>query len=464
MWYQDCTGVPRPLIPDHRKIRGRGTQCTTKKFEQEAMAESQEYKTLKRYIPEVETAVKSHLTSLGGKLTSSNLISPQNYARLRNLSISEEDRAAELVSLVLDKVKLNKENFRKFVDVLRTSGDHFNDLLSILESPEAHDQQESGRIGVDSQQTRLQASASAISDSRVPIGALGMTCGCGTCTSELGCSNPLPSEIKFPLSDKSFGSLDDRERQDFLSELRRDTIQIMKKFYRLASELYNSISHGPRPVTVHDLRANLYEIKVYLDDRFEESVIVEYEKKLDEAEEIEEIFNIIIKICSFLDYDLLEKLTNKFGTKEDKKRMTEYCKDFADYARRRTSIYECPCIEPADYTKWSDVYVKLDSILEAKLNIEQLREFRHQISEILRIKKAAIRFCCAQKGCIELKFQLPNFVEKVIVPLSFEKKIQLKQIGVIKFSINDYRCNIKVSLHAYQTSVMPSHPLNETLP
>ena len=95
------------------------------------MAESQEYKTLKRYIPKVRTAIKSHLTSLGGKLIPSNLISPENDARLRNLSISEEDRAAELVSLMLDKVKLNKENYGIFLDVLRTSGDHFNDIATI---------------------------------------------------------------------------------------------------------------------------------------------------------------------------------------------------------------------------------------------------------------------------------------------------------------------------------------------
>ena len=407
------------------------------------MAESQEYKILKRYIPEVETAVKSHLTSLGGKLTSSNLISPENYARLRNLSISEEDRAAYLVSLILDKVKMNEKNFRIFLDVLRSGGDNFNDILSKLESPEA--QQESGCVG-DSQQTTLQASVSAISDFRVPIGALGMTCGCGICTSELGCPNPLPSEIKFPLSGESFGSLDGREKQFFFSELKRDTEEIMKKFYRLASGLYNSISRRGRrskPVTVDDLRANLYEIKVYLDRRSEESIFDGYKEKFNRAEKIEEIFNIITEICSFLDYDLLENLTNTFGNKEDKKRMTNYLKDFADYAKRRTSI---PCIEPADCSKWSDVYVKLDSWLEKKLDIEQLREFHHQISKILKIKKVAIRFCCARKGCIELKFQLPKFVEKVIIPLSFEKKTQLKQLGVIQFSTNDYRCNIKVNL------------------
>ena len=417
------------------------------------MADSQEYNILKRYVPEFRTAIKSNLTSLGGRFISSNLISPENDSKLRNQSKSEEDRAAELVSLLLDKVKLNKENYRKIVDILKTSGDHFNDLVSKLESPEAR--QESGRVGIDSQQTALQASASAISDqSRVPIGALGMKCGCGVCISELGCPNPLASEIKFPLSDKSFGSLDSREKQEFLSELRRDTVQIMRKFYRLASELYNSINHGPRPVTVHDLRANLYEIKVYLDGRSKESIFGGYNEEFDRAQKIEEIFNAITEICSFLDYDLLENLTNTFGTVEDKERIARYRKDFTDYAKRRTSIYECPCIEPADCTKWSDVYVKLDSKLEEGLNIEQLREFRHQISKILSINKAAIRFCCAQKGCIELKFQLPKFIEKVIVPLSFERKTQLKQLGVIQFSTNDYRCNIKVSLHAYQKLIV----------
>jgi hypothetical protein len=220
------------------------------------MAVSQEYKTLKRYILEIRTAVKSDLTSLGGGLLSRNLISSENEAKLRNQSTSKEDRAAELVSLLLDKVKLNKENYRIFIDVLKVSGGHFNDILSILEPPEA---QESGRVGSDSHQTTLQASASAISDPRVPIGALGMTCGCGICTSELGCPNPHPSEIKFPLSSKRFGSLDGQDKQELLFKLKRDTMQIMKKFYRLASDLYNSISHGP--VTVHDLRANLYEVK-----------------------------------------------------------------------------------------------------------------------------------------------------------------------------------------------------------
>ena len=419
------------------------------------MAESQEYRTLKRYITEVRTAVKSDLTSLSGSLFSRNLISPENEANLRNQTRNQEDRAAELVSLLLEKVKLNKENYRIFIDVLRTSGDHFDDLLSKLEPPEARESH--GGVVTDSQQqTTVQASAAAVSDSRVPIGALGMTCGCGICSSELGCPDPVPSEIKFPLSDKSFGSLDGREKQDFLFELRRDTIQIMKRFYRLASELYNSINHRSSPVTVDELRANLYEIKAYSDESSEESIFVDYEEKLDRATKIEEVFNVITKICSFLDYDLLEHLTDTFGTEKDKGRMIDYHKKFADYARRRTSIYECPCIEPADGTKWSDVYVKLDSRLETKLTIEQLREFRYKISEILRIHVSAIRFCCTQKGCIELKLQFPNFIKKVVIPLSFEKEKQLKQLGVIQFSSDGYMCNLKVSLSVCLSSQLDS--------
>ncbi len=278
------------------------------------MSESQEYKTLKKYMPVITTAIKDDLTELSARFVSKGIISPGYAAKLRNQSKSEEDRAADLVSLLLDKVKLNKENYRIFIDILRTSGAHFSDLLSKLDQ----------ETPVDRSQ-QIQPCASAIpqwSTSRYSHRtlALGMTCGCGICASELGCPSPLPSEVKFPLSDKCVSFLNDTEKEDFLSELRRDTIQIMKRFYRLASELYNSINHSPRPVTAGELRANLYEIKAYPDERSEESIFADYEERLDQARSIEEFFNIITKICSFLDYDLLEQLTKTFGTKEDEKK------------------------------------------------------------------------------------------------------------------------------------------------
>ncbi len=53
--------------------------------------------------------------------------------------------------------------------------------------------------------------------------------------------------------------------------------------------------------------------------------------------------------------------------------MIKYCEDFAQYAKRR--IYECPCIESADGTKWSDVYVKLDTRLEANSLLNNYENF-----------------------------------------------------------------------------------------
>ena len=395
------------------------------------MAESQEYKTLKRYIPEVTTAIKSNLTSLSGGLLSRDLISQENDALLRNQLKSEEDRAADLVSLVLDKVKLNKENYRIFIDILRTSGDHFKDLLSNLELSEAQE---------TCQQTTLQAvTTSAISDSRLAIGVLGMTCGCGICTSVLGCPNPLPSEVKFPLFDKCVSSLDDRERHDFQFQLTRDTEEIMTQFYRLASGFCHSIKDS---VSVDTLRIHLYEIKAYTSGQSGKSIFDEYKEEIDRATNIINIFDIITEVCSFLDYSLLEHLINTLGSEEDKKRMKLYCKEFDQYARRR--IYECPGIKPAHRTKWSDVYVKLDSRLEKEFTINKLQEFRYKISKILKISFTAVRFCCTQRGCIELRFQLPQFMKKGIIPLSSEQEKQLKQMDVIQFSYEEYVNYIKV--------------------
>ena len=39
--------------------------------------------------------------------------------------------------MVLEKVKLNPKNYDTFVDILRESGDHFDDLIQLLAESQA---------------------------------------------------------------------------------------------------------------------------------------------------------------------------------------------------------------------------------------------------------------------------------------------------------------------------------------
>ena len=93
---------------------------------------SVEYKTLVHLTSALQLAVKTQLTPLGGKLVSSGLMTPERYRVLRNSMHSEEDRAADLVQLIQDKVQQNPQWYQVFVSVLEKDWSQYGDLLQTL--------------------------------------------------------------------------------------------------------------------------------------------------------------------------------------------------------------------------------------------------------------------------------------------------------------------------------------------
>ena len=93
------------------------------------------YTSLQKHVPNIRTAVRANLTQLSGELLAKGLISPESDVKLRDRAQSEEDRAAELVTLVMDQVKLNPDNYKTFIDILKESGSHFNAIIQLLPCP-----------------------------------------------------------------------------------------------------------------------------------------------------------------------------------------------------------------------------------------------------------------------------------------------------------------------------------------
>ena len=137
--------------------------------------------------------------------------------------------------MVLEKVKLNPKNYDTFVDILRESGDHFDDLIQLLAESQA--QMIHPEIKHQGHTINSQQSAAVVNPVHF---TLGMACGCGFCKCGLGCPSPLPAEVKFPLLDcRSVSELNNKERQDLQFKLQRDTKPIMLQFYRVVSGLYD---------------------------------------------------------------------------------------------------------------------------------------------------------------------------------------------------------------------------------
>lgn len=264
-----------------------------------------------------------------------------------------------------------------------------------------------------------------------PFGAV---CGCNVCSSALGCPEPITAETTFPLLE-SVDGLDRLQKEALCAQLKRETKQIMMKFYALISEFYKSLKEKNN--AVDDLKTHLKVINAYAnDDRFQ-SVFLEQREKLRQANTLNDLFDIIEVFCSFFNYDLIEYLIKFVGSNDDKMRLNNYKSDFAEYARRR--VCESPPKTGACSAEQSNIYVKLESGFSSLCD---LREFRLKISEILSVSQYVIRLCCIEKGCIRLTFQIPHFLKKELFPLTPKQEDRLKQLGATRVTCGDYEFQV----------------------
>ena len=161
-------------------------------------------------------------------------------------------------------------------------------------------------------------------------------------------------------------------------------------------------------------------------------------QKLEAADTIPRVFLILKDYFSFFNYHIIEHIIKELGTEEDKAELQRYKENFNQYAKRR--VFEClPEFGPVSDDDHADIFVKVDSLYE-NYTIVQIEVFRHKLSEILRLSSQGIlRLCRVDKGCFQLMFQVPSFVQKGIFPLSREQEKALEAKGVIKFTCGMYQ-------------------------
>ena len=92
-----------------------------------------EYQTIKKCAPELKIATQHTLTKLSGHLLSRGLITADQYGELGNIMHSESDRAAKLISLILNKVELAPKYYSVFINALKEDKLNNEVVLKLLE-------------------------------------------------------------------------------------------------------------------------------------------------------------------------------------------------------------------------------------------------------------------------------------------------------------------------------------------
>ena len=218
---------------------------------------------------------------------------------------------------------------------------------------------------------------------------------------------------------------------------------MMMKFQKLVSATI--LSFEQHQIPLHKLRSHVMTLGAFspvhegpqrpaLDNHFED---------LQTANTVSEIFWLLRNNLSFFNYHILEHMITVLGTEKDNENLQRYKKQFDQYAKRR--MYEClPQFGPICETGYADVFVKVDSHYEM-YNVTEVEILRCQLSEILHVSsQGVLHLCRVEKGCFQLTFQVPSFVQQAIFPLSSQQERALEEKGVIRLMCGKYQFIRKV--------------------
>ena len=270
-------------------------------------------------------------------------------------------------------------------------------------------------------------------------------CGCGNCTFfsfiERGCPTPIPTISSFPYLDLS--GLSDKQRQELSGKLCFESQKIMMLFQKLVSSTMLSIEE--RQIPLSDLVSHIMALRAFDLIYKQVPAFHHHIEDLRTADKVSKVFLVLANHFSFFNYHVIEHIIGMLGTEQDKCNLKNYKEKFDQYAKRR--IYECmPEFGPASESKHVDIFVKTDSQYSS-FTVNAVETFRCQLSKLLHVSpQGVLRLCRIEKGCFQLTFQIPLFVQQAIFPLSSEQEKELAGKGVIRLTCGKYEFQREVSI------------------
>ena len=229
--------------------------------------------------------------------------------------------------------------------------------------------------------------------------------------------------------------------------LRHDSVEIEGLFANVAASIYRSLI--TRSVAVDRLKACMMgfncRTKVY--DGSDQSMFRKQRRKFDEpSATVTKVWNIIGEYFSFFDYDILELIANTLGTEQDKENVVKYKTEFAAYARRRLVIDEEASGKSPGTNEQSSpdsAFVILDSSYD-DCEIGDIKRLQKKLSKIFNLKDGVLQLRKVRKNCVQLVFEIPDFLVHIVFPLLPDQESALGELGVTKLDCGDYHFMAKV--------------------
>ena len=249
------------------------------------------------------------------------------------------------------------------------------------------------------------------------------------------CQGHSNTSSSFPYLDLE--KLSEQDRLTLQSKLLKDSDDIISEF---ADLVHYTITSTASRVSVMELSNRLNNLGSYRPTRNPKPLLQNQQDEIKKAENVEKVFSVLGDYYSFFNYGVIEKVISWFGTQDDKERLQTYTEHFKIFCKRRT--FECPSNiygHPAGKGK-TDLVVKVEESWDPTegCSLENVLRLRTSLGKILEVESETLYLRQIDKGCVELLFQVPSFVEEDIFPLQVEQERSLASIGVSRLTCGRY--------------------------
>lgn len=197
------------------------------------------------------------------------------------------------------------------------------------------------------------------------------------------------------------------------SRLYDETYNIKHKFAQLMTKLRKELKDA-------DVEEVVYYL-VNLDSQM-------FRNQLYNCTKISKVSMVVSKYVSFFDYDLVEKITDEFGSESLKTQLQNYNKCLEEFAKRR--VEQCPSDafgeSESDIKDSDQVCLIITDKIMSDLTLMEVKRLRYKFNKILG-KNKLIKVLQIQGGSVKIAFRIVGD----LLDITEKQKVALRREDII---------------------------------
>lgn len=203
---------------------------------------------------------------------------------------------------------------------------------------------------------------------------------------------------------------------DLRHQLKQYRIQIMFQYASFVSCLCTCVKN--KGVTVPDLRTFLLRLPAFAPDQTDRQgvmLLLDLESKLEAADDINAIFDLVGRECaSFLNYDVYKFILTEYCVSADFDQSPQllYSEHLKDYINKH-KISEFFAINP-ELKKYADTSKQLKLDIDATFKVTKIIELQSAVAAILGLIPSALKIYGIEDGCVIAIFLILRVIADII--------------------------------------------------